>query len=82
MRENVAILYLGPVAHFRAPHVRAPLDALIERLGVVLAGEAGCFQFLLVSLLAVIIHGLKVAFQASPPTTGTLFCPPSGVTRT
>ena len=48
VRENVGILYLGPEAL-----VRAPLDALIGRIGVVLEGETGYFQFLLIPLLTV-----------------------------
>ena len=41
VRGNVAILYLGPVAH-----VRALLAALIWRIGVVLEGDTGYFRYL------------------------------------
>ena len=51
VRDNVAILYLGPVAH-----VRAPLVALFGRIGVVLEEDICYFQFLLISLLAVLIQ--------------------------
>ena len=75
--ENVGILYLGP-----GTHVRAPLVTLIKQIGVVLEGETGYFQFLLISLLAVFIQGRKVAIHGSPCTTGTRFCQPRGVTCT
>ena len=80
VQENVVMLYLDQVAH-----VRAPLATLIERIEVVLEGETGYFQFLLIPLLAIFIQGLKVAHHAScasPGTTGICFCPPRGVTRT
>ena len=77
VRENVAIVYLAPVAH-----VRAPLAALIGQIGVVLEGDTCFIQFLLISLLAVLIQGLKVATHGSPRTTGKHFCPPRGVTST
>ena len=77
VRENVDIFYLGPVAH-----ARTPLAARTGRIGAVLEGEAGYFQFQLISLLAVLIQGLKVASNASPRTTGTRFCALRGVTRT
>ena len=77
VRENVDILYLG-----RGTHIRTRLATLIKRIGVVLEGETGYFQFLLISLLAVLIQNLKEAIHGFPQTMGTRFCPLRGVTRT
>ena len=44
--------------------------------------DTGYFQFRLISLLVVLIQGVKVAIYGSPRTTGPRFYRPRGVTRT
>ena len=58
------------------------LLVLVEWESSLSAADTGYFQFLLTSLLAVLILGVKVAAHGFSVKVGTRFWPPRGETRT